>query len=372
MKFNCLLIVAALASVSAKAQVTITSDDMFNQAGQYYLAYSNPFDPTATNPTPYPTGGVQGSAGPNQIWDFSQGPTNVVYRFDYLAPTNVDSSISTNFPQATLVEMQTDQATGDAQYLFFSMIPGVGRQVYGFYAPNPLFDPNNVFTTPIVDFPSQIIYGQEWTTVATWINNVSGSDPTNPTSGGFSIAEQVVQTSDLKADAWGTVNLPDELGGFGQALRISEAVTYDLSFDDGSGNFQHAETDYARNFYWLMPGRGIVAELASTQGSTPPADNFTTATQFWRMFQTNKKPSTNTTGCATPDPVSTIKIKVNSGQVLLSWTKANCATQYQVQYSTNPSDATSWQTLNTVTNQVLALDNPGGAPFRFYRIVSLK
>jgi hypothetical protein len=371
MKLKYLFFVAGLAALSANAQVTITSDDMFNAPGQYFLSYSNPFDPTSLSPVPYPTGNAQGSSGPNQIWDFSQGPTNIVYRFDYLSPTNVDQVISTNFPQAMLVEKQTDQATGDSQYLFFSMIPGVGRQVYGFYADNPLFDPNNVFATPIVDFPSQIMYGQEWTTVATWVNNVSGSDPTDPSSGGFSLAEQVTQTSDLKVDAWGTVNLPDELNGFGQALRVNEAVTIDVSTDDGSGNFQHVETDYARNFYWLMPGRGIVAAIASTQSGTPPPDNFSTATQFWRMFNTNKKPSTNG-GCTTPDAVSNLKIKFNSGQVLLSWTKANCATQYQVQYSTSPTDAASWKTLNTVTNQVLALDNPGQDRFRFYRVVSLK
>lgn len=371
-QLSCIAFLASLACCSVSAQVTITSADLFNQAGLYYLAYSNPFDPGALSPTPYPTGNAQGAAGANQVWDFSTGPTNIIYRFDYLSPTNIDSTISANFPQAKIVEMQTDQASGNAQYLFFEQIPNVGRQVYGFYADNPLFDPSNVFVTPIVDFPDPMNYGQTWTTVAVYVNNVGGTDPTDPTGGGFSIAEQVTQTSEMKVDAWGTVVLPDALGGFGNAIRINESVTIDVAVDDGSGNFQHADTEYAKNFYWLMPGRGIVAAIASTQASSPPPDNFSTCTQFWRMFQTNKKPS-NTGGSCTPNPVSDLTIRLNNeGQVLLRWSKDSCAKTYRVDYTTNPVDQASWQTLTTVTNSTLAVDSWISNTPRFYRIVSSK
>src|SRR4051794_4382235 len=161
------LSVALAAGVSAHAQVTITADDMFNQPGLYYKAYSNPFDPTSTSPTPWAVpSGLIGPGGPSQVWDFSTGPTNIVYRFDYLSPTNLDSSITADFPKAQVIERQTDLATGGNQYLFFSQVPGVGREVYGFYVNSPLLDPSNVFDTPIVDFPSQITYGQQWTTIA--------------------------------------------------------------------------------------------------------------------------------------------------------------------------------------------------------------
>jgi hypothetical protein len=254
----------------------------------------------------------------------------------------------------------------------------MGRRVYGFYADNPLFDPANVFVPPMVDFPDQIKYGDEWTTSTTWENTIGGIAPPDPEDpdddGGFSIAARTTHTSILKADAWGTIVLPDELGGFGQGLRISEAVTIDIAVEDGSGGFQHVETDHARHYYWFMPGRGMVAALASTQTATPTPENFTTATQFWRMYQTNKKPAAvDPGGCTEPTPVQDLKIRFNAGQVLLTWGKADCAGQYQLMYSTNILDANSWVPLgNTVTNQLFVLDNARTDGQRFYRVMSMR
>jgi hypothetical protein len=279
------------------------------------------------------------------------------------------------------VEKKTDQASGDVQYLFFQQVPNVGRQVYGFYADLATFgEPETVFAAPIVDFPAQITFGQQWTTSAVYSNTVVlASDPTDPEGGGLSIDVQITQTSDLKADAWGTILLPDELSGFGPGLRVNEMVTIDISYVDDQGLLQHIETDYARNLYWLMPGRGIVAALASTQNSGvlggaagPPPDNFPTATQFWRMFQTNKKATNPGGGCVNPDPVADLRIRFNNGQVLLTWSKANCASQYRLEYSTNPKDSSSWKPLSTVTNQLLVLDTTATDHVRFYRVVSIK
>jgi hypothetical protein len=376
-------LLAVLASFPGKADVVITADDMFNRPGEYYLAYSNEFDPSNSSPTPFSTsnGTLQGSTGPGQIWDFSKGPTNVIYRFDYLSPTNVDSSITTEFPQATIVERQTDQSSGDVQYLFFEQIPDVGRRVYGVYANLPLFtEPSDLFTPAIIDFPARIAFGDKWSTTTTFPNTAGlAEDPTDPEGGGFSIDVTVTQTSDLEADASGTIVLPD--GGFGDGLRVNEAVTVNVQYlDETSGTYQPLETDYARNFYWLMPGRGIVAVLASTQNSGVlggvaglPPNNFPTATQFRRMFETNKKPGVPTTGCTTPDPVRDFRIRYNNGQVLLSWAKANCGSQYRVEYSTNAFDSTSWKVLGTpLTNQFLSLDNTRLDQQRFYRIVTVK
>jgi len=382
MKHAVLVLLVGVLVPAARAQVTITADDMFNQPGQYYRAYSNPYDPTSLSPTPWPVpSGLIGSAGPNQFWDFSSGPTNIVYRFDYLLATNVDSSISSNFPQAQMVEQQTDEATQDVQYLFFTQVPGVGRTVYGAYTDiyAGLLDPAEVFTAPIVDFPATITYGMEWTTVAVYTSNVNvndNTDPTDPFSG--SIGLQVTETSDLKADAAGTMILPDDLGGaFAQGLRINESVTIATAMDNGDGTFSPVETDYARNYYWLMPGRGIVASLASTQGSSGAQvdNNFSTATQFWRMFETNKKPntSTNTTGNGSPAAVSDLRIRYSSGQVLLTWSKANNASQYQVDVSTNLADTASWKPFSGImTNGFFVLDNVVANQERFYRVVSMK
>lgn len=376
---------AASTAVCAQGtdSVTITADDSFNQPGLYFLAYSNDFDPTNPTPISYSTRNIQGTSGPGQIWDFSTGPTNLVWRYDYLSPASIDAEVIASFPEAKVVEKQVNQTRGnEAQYLFFEQIANEGRQVYGFYANLPLFgEPVNRFAPPIVDFPARMTLGDKWHTSTVYSNTVVVSvDPTDPEGEGFSIDVLVTQTSEFEADATGTIILPNELNAFGPGLRINEQVTIDIQYlDDSSNTYQPLETDYARNFYWMMPGRGIVAGLFSTQNSDVlggnagmPPENFTRATQFWRLFETNKKVTPSTGGCTSPEAVQDLRIRVSAGQVLLSWTKANCATQYRLDYSTNPVDKTSWKTLTTLTNKVLALDSMAGDSTRFYRVVSVK
>jgi hypothetical protein len=366
---------------SSNGPVTITKDDMFNQVGQYYRAYSNPYDLSSAsttnfvNPTPYQVpSNLIGSAGPSQIWDFSTGPTNFVYRFDYLAATNPVVADPADYPQATLVEHQTDESTGNTQDLYFSEDPSQGRWVYGFSSDGTGFDyPANAFFAPINDFPATIAYLQTWKTSAVWTNSQSAF--------GIPVGLKIDSESTLTADAWGTIVLPSQLGTFGPGLRIKEVVTQLSYFDQNAFSDTGAapswvleETDNSINYYWLMPGKGIVASLASTAGANGavPPDNFSTATQFWRMFETNHKPASTTGGgCATPDPVSDLSIQVSNGQALLKWSKANCATQYRLDYSSNPVDPNSWQTLTTVTNQLLFLDSAQNS-VRFYRVVSIK
>lgn len=390
------LCVAALTALQSHAQttdpVTLTADDMFGQSGLYFRAYSSTPGVTMS------TTGILGEAGPNQVWDFSNGPKDVIYRFDYVNPTNVISSITDNFPQATLVEVKSEEGTtDDPEYLFFSQGPN-GRRVYGAWqslaGTSKLLqllgsigleiDPARIFASPIDDFPAQISFGQEWQTTAVFPMDLllpdSGGDSLDPIDGeigggSLDMTIQVTQTSHLKADAWGTIILPDELGAFGPGLRINENTTVDVELDDGSGTLQHVETDYVRTYYWLMPGRGIVAAITSTQGTSELPDSFPTALQYWRMFETNKKASTNPGGgCANPDPVADLRIRVSNGQALLSWTKATCATQYRLESTSTPWDATSWKAITTLTNKVLALDsNPTTAQSqRFYRVVSMK
>lgn len=374
-----ILFLGVVTSTPAWGQVTITADDMFTKPGEYYIAYSNDFDPTSLLPTPFPVpSNVIGSAGPNQVWDFSKGPTNVRYRFDYLPPADVGEEISGSFSSAKVVERKTNEDSGNSEFLFFEQVAGLGRRVYGFYAENPLFDPANVFEPPIVDFPAQIRFGDEWSTSTTWYNSIGGITPPDPEDpddggGGFSLAARNTHTSTLKADAWGTIVLPDELGGFGQGLRITESVTIDVAIGNDTGGYDHLETNYARNYYWFMPGRGMVAALASTHTTTPTPENFTTATQFWRMFETNKKPTVVDPTCTTPGSVKDLRIRFSGGQVLLTWGQADCASQYQVQYSTNVFDQASWKPLgNTVTSQLVVLDATNNDVQRFYRVVSMK
>ena len=244
--------------------------------------------------------------------------------------------------------------------------------MYGFYTTLlGLDNPVSQFLQPMVDFPATISYQQTWQTSS----SIQGT--------GVGLGLQIVFQSTFLVDAYGTIKVPKELGSFGPGLRVHELVTQSTYYDQNAFNgtsggppdYVLYETDNSINYYWLMPGRGIVASLASTAGSLgqAPPDNFSTATQFWRMFETNHKASTNTGGgCTAPSAVTDLNIEVNNGSALLSWSKVNCASQYRLEYSTNFLNPSSWKTLSTVTNQLLFLDSTTQDQARFYRVVSLK
>jgi len=377
-----------LLSSPARAQVTVKLSDFFTQTNLYFRAYCNRFDPSDTSgSTAYSVpSGLIGGIGGGQYWDFSKGPTNEVLRFDYVSPGGMAEAA--DFPDAKLVEVETvEGGDGSPVYLFFDPITGTGRKVYGFYADlsgNSAFgtlgftlSPSAPFDPPIVDFPDPITYGAKWNTSTTYQQDFStNGDPTADDSGGTSAAQQITQSSDFNVEAYGTIVLPDELGGaFGDGLRITEDVTIDVSYDLGLGSgFEHYETDYTRNYYWVMPGYGIVAQLNSTQNTAPPGTNVTRAVAFLRMIETNKKVITTPGGgCTDPAQVADLRIRVNNGVILLTWSKADCANQYVVQYTTTPTDPQSWQPLGDATaNLVWQGENISKGPARFYRVVSMK
>jgi hypothetical protein len=182
-----------------------------------------------------------------------------------------------------------------------------------------------------------------------------------------SIPAQITFSSTFTVDAWGIVDLPEL--GFGDALRVSEEQTISVAVDlEGQGQYEHIEDDYTRNYYWLQPGRGIVAQLNSLQSSSPPPEKFDRATAFVRMFKTNKK---LVAGCSDPSPVNDLKLSINDGKVLLKWTKPQCAKQFRVEYTSNPTG--TWTQLGSLTSNGFMLDETAKQdPVRFYRIISLR
>jgi hypothetical protein len=160
-------------------------------------------------------------------------------------------------------------------------------------------------------------------------------------------------SSTAVADAYGVVNSPPGIG-FGDCLRVNELVTYAISYDDGSG-FQPLSTDYVRNYYWLRPGRGIVAQVTSQQTSgTPPEENFLTATSV---------PGGGIEG---------LKLTLGPSGGLLQWTALASVNSYQVEYTTTVGSG--WQPLGNATTGNFVIDPAAGkpaTPIRFYRVVGL-
>src|SRR5258708_32384288 len=108
MKLRVWIFLAAFTAASllthGQQSVSISSADMFNQVGQYYLAYAND---TATN---FSCSHLMGTLGTGQFWDFSSGPTHQTFRYDDLAPGPLPGPSS--FTNATIEEQKSVSGTG--------------------------------------------------------------------------------------------------------------------------------------------------------------------------------------------------------------------------------------------------------------------
>ena len=353
---------------TAPSQVVITAADLFNQAGQYYRAYSSAATTTSVN-----VSGLLGGVGGPQLWDFTTGPSEVTYRYDYLAATNTLQGADFVAAGARVAEQKTDEAGAVPQaLLYFTQDPTLGRRTYGFYDPGfsvgiGSAQPQQMFSPPIYDFPATIHYGDSWSCATTYTNTISFGDPTDPEGGFFAMDMIYDYSATAVVDAYGLVNSPGI--DFGDCLRVNELVKYDTGWDDG-GSVTPLGTDYVRNYYWLRPGRGIVAQVTSKQSSgTPPDNNFPTAAAVLRMFETNHRDGADP---GTASGIQGFKMTLGKTSALLQWTFSPAATHYRVDYTTNPTGG--WQALGSLTTNNYALDTAAGkpaTPVRFYRVVGL-
>ena len=345
------------AGFAAQAQVSLTSDDMFNQPGQYYRAYAN-----ATNTT-VSVSGVLGTPGGPQAWDFSSGPQNVTYRFNYVPAAQGPGGADFVTAGAQIAEQKIDEAaTNQQSFLYFKQDPVQGRLDYGFYDPSfSAVQPESVFNPPLQDFPNSIYYNATWSGVTIFYSIIS-----DPTVGDF--PERVTITASDHVDAYGLVVLPSL--GFMDCLRVHELVQYDVAVDFGlGGGYESLGTQYVLNYYWLSPGHGIVVQMSSdspSDGSKPPDNLSTGATAFVRMFALNHP----TSGGGTTPTIKGFKITMGPNSALLQWTLLSGVTSYRVDYATNLGGTPNWQPLGTTTsNFVLDSAVPSAQQRRFYRVV---
>ncbi|MGA2656557.1 MAG: hypothetical protein ABSH34_03460 [Verrucomicrobiota bacterium] len=349
----------------AQAQVTITNADMFNQVGQYYLAYAN--DPNSTN-----TVDVSGLLGTSnsvaQFWDFTTGPQDVTNRYDYLAATNTPYGADFVAAGAQMAQQLTSEGTTNAlQWLYFKVDPVSGQLDHGFYDPSfSPAQPESLFTPPLQDWPASIHYGDTWSGTTIF-------DSMYPFSfGGLSTnyPDQVTYTSTGTVDAFGYVTLPAI--GLLACLRVHEVVEYDIAINiDGSG-YTPAGTAYVLNYYWLAPGHGIVVQIVSQQYSSLPLreDLGGQAATFERMFAAYH-PVTTTT--PTTNAISGFKMTLGGTGAFLYWKVLTGVSSYTVEYTTNLAGTITWQPLGSVTPPSNFMMDPTaatpGAPVRYYRVV---
>lgn len=342
---------------TARAQVTMTSDDMFNQPGQYYRAYANADNTTVA------VSGILGTPGGPQAWDFSSGPQDVTYRFNYIPAAQGASGGDFVTAGAQIVEQKINEAATNSQsFLYFRQDPAQGRLDYGFYDPSfSASQPESIFSPPLQDFPNSIYYGETWSGTTIFYSILS-----DPSFGDF--PERVNFTASDHVDAYGLVTLPTI--GFVNCLRVHELVEYDVAVDFGFGDgYEALGTQYVLNYYWLSPGHGIVAQMSSvspSDGSQPPDNLSTGASAFVRMFALSHPTSG---GGGTTPTIKGFKITIGSSSALLQWTLLSGVTSYRVDYATNLGGTPNWQPLGTTTSNFMLDTAAPAAQRRFYRVV---
>lgn len=356
-----LLAVGVVSPMRASGQITITSDDMFNQIGQWYRQYANASDMDAT--------GLAGTVGGPQVWNFAAGPQDLVYRFDIV--DRLDGGHGADFPDAAFAERKTNESTSAQSWMYLKQAPGSGRANYGFY--DPAFSatmPSTPFASPIVDFPASMAMGNSWSVGTSFETEVD-------VLGMFVWPARILYSASATVDAHGIINLPGI--GFSDCLRINEIATYVVevdAFDDGEEgeplesldpNYQYFTTYYVRNYYWLCKEKGIVAQLTSPQETAPPADGFPIAAQFVRTFELHHPVIENP-----PGAVTNLTITVTGGRALLTWSKPAYASRFVLQATAEPGPQAVWETLTNTTANFYVDESPSTVLRRCYRVESQK
>jgi hypothetical protein len=350
------LVAGLLTGLNLNAQITITSDDMYHQDGEYYRAYSNR-PPALLQRFPVTVAGRMGNTGGPNFWDFAEGPTDEVYRYDYLARER--TVVWNDFPDATIAERSfMESQPNDYSWIFFDDVRNLGRKVFGFWIRSSNFDtPSNPFSLPIVDFPAEINFGDTWTTTAEYRNTLLG------------IPAIYTEVQSFDVDAYGFIELP-ELGVF-ECLRVNSVKDFSAAIDfNASGTFTNVERQFVRIYYWLVAGKGIAAQIVSEPSGNPVSEQFNLASMFQRSFETNK--DSKTVGCQEAAPVSGLDIVYQPNLVRLKWNEAECAQRYRVQYNIDGLAQGNWIDLSpTPYTETFFIDTKiNGNMMKIYRVLS--
>lgn len=259
MKQTVLSSILLLIAVSGFAQITITTEELQYEIGQYYKMYNIP--------SPQGVIGMTGIQGGPHVFDFSTGNTSVEFTIDYVDVT--DGGHEADFPAATIAERKIDPSGTMWMYLDFQS--GTGRTNFGFYdAVGVPESPSVPFNPPIVDFPDNITYQSFFT----------GTTNFDVTMSGLDIDIEYEFTGFV--DGYGTVILPDGLGEF-NCIQINYEEKYTYYWMQTP-----IQTSYLRSYYYLAEGLGIVAIVSSREEEAPVPNDFNIANTIARLYDSSK------------------------------------------------------------------------------------
>jgi hypothetical protein len=256
--FKSLLVLCFFPFLTMQSQITITLNDMEYQDGEYYKMYSR-------DGSLWIVTGLTGKIGGPHTWDFSAGPTDSDYTFDYVLPST--TPCNADFPIATITEQKT--GGGNPAYMYLDYQAGTGRMNYGICQPGTLPSPY-VFNPPLIDFPSTIGFMDNWI----------GNTTFQAEAGGFTV--DVEYDFIAFCNGYGTLTLPGGLGDF-PCLQVSYLEHYKFIFMGTP-----LQESYIRSFYWVIPDAGITVIISSQEGSSPPPEDFDYSNVYSRMYESSK------------------------------------------------------------------------------------
>jgi hypothetical protein len=252
-------LVLLLIAVSSFSQVTITTEDLQCEIGQYYKMYNIP--------SPQGVIGMTGIQGGPYVFDFSSGSTAAEFTIDYVDPS--DGGHNADFPSATIAEKKIT-ADGTA-WMYMDFQNGIGRTNYGFYDPAGVPDsPSVPFHPSIVDFPENISYQSYFSGATNFAVSMQGYD--------LDIAYEFTGF----VDGWGTVILPDDQGEH-NCIQVNYEEKYTYYWMSTP-----IQVSYLRSYYYIAEDIGIVAIITSREEEAPVPNNFNIANTIARRYETSK------------------------------------------------------------------------------------
>ena len=228
-----------------------------------------------------------------------------------------DAGDASTFPDATYAERDTSESDGGQAWRYYSLT-NTGRIYYGFDDPvDEPVTPVAVFEVPTLEFPCPLQFGQSWSRTVDW-NQIFLQVKLGSTH----------FTSQAVVDAYGTVILPT-LGAV-PALRVNEVDTYVTTVTGVS-----PQTNIFREYYWLVRGIGLAAEVISQPQTSIPPTNFTSASTTLRVFEASDPIDLLA-------PVGGLQFQLSNGMASFNWRAGTNGTSYRVETAGNLTTP-SWQ-----------------------------
>ncbi len=239
------------------AQITITSDDLLGLIGTTQIIEYSDTSAVAVN---------VGSAGENQMWDFTDVPIAYENPISVLAPE--ETPFAEYFPEANFVIFY-DLSQDDTTFNLYSYANLSANRFHTVGQANVMSIPELIDTSFVTfdedENPMPFSYGLKWDTIERDTMEFAG------------VLTITIRESQYTIDAWGSVKIP---AGTFECLRMREDFKEKTVYIFNDMELPSDSTS-GISYSWLSKDNLLVCDIVSTDGETNP--EFTMASEFSRL-----------------------------------------------------------------------------------------